>query len=121
MANIVDRIMSIEKNRPDWLRGPYITSATHAFFTVIHFVPVGIVVYWLTGNPWTWLALSTTACIWYWIREYLEHGGKIPLKSKLKYRDGQYVERTFGQRWDSWFDVLWPTAALGMLYWVLLR
>ena len=115
--NILDWI---RENRWDWTRGPYITSATHALITVVHFVPVGIVFFWRTGNPVLWLVLSTLTCVWYWIREWREHDGSIPLKGKYKWRDGVKIERTFGQRWDSWFDVLWPTAALGGLFWWLL-
>ena len=107
----VDRI---RKGRPEWTRGPYITSATHALITVLGlmpypFGPVGMV-FLVTGNgPWVWLAASTWTCAWYWVREYKQTG----LRPKSK--EGH----TWGQRWDTWMDAIFPTVALGAMWWWL--
>ena len=110
-------------SRPQWTRGPYITSATHALITVLGLMPyavgpLGMLLYFTLGNPWLWLAAATWTCGWYWRREYRETGLKP--KSMFHMRDGVQVKRTWGQRWDTWMDALFPTFALGGLFWWLL-
>lgn len=116
---LVDRVA---KGRPKdhWSRGPYITSAAHALITVLGLMPypfgtLGIVFFLLGESPLLWLGGSTLTCGWYWRREYKQTG--LRPKHKLKALEGGViVKRTFGQRYDTWMDVLFPTVALGFMY-----
>lgn len=122
MANpwkwIVDKVTP----PPKWAKGPYKTSATHALVTVLGLMPypiglAGIAVFSLWSHSWLWLAASSWTCGWYWVREYRQTG----LRPKGPYMTTwdpapEVVERSFGQRYDTWMDVLFPTIALGLMY-----
>ena len=111
---VPDWVIHPARYMPKCLRGPYITSVLHALLTVVHFLPIGILVYWITGDPTVWLFLSTMAAGFYWGRELCQ----TDLKPKPKVRaDGSL--RSFGERWDTWMDAIFPTVALGVLYWIL--
>jgi len=75
--------------------------------------PLGMILFFFTGIPWLWLAASTMTAGWYWRREYRQTG----LKPKPKFRDG--VKLTFGQRFDTWMDAIFPTVAV-VLQWIWL-
>ncbi len=131
----------LKKDRPDWTRGPYITSATHALITVLGLWPhqpkgekwrlgwrstlgpLGMVLQFTLGIPWLWIFASTATLIWYWIRDYNQTG----LKPKPKHPPGttwtQGAEPpglSFGQRYDTWMDVIFPTIAYaGQVWWLL--
>ena len=115
-----DLVYWIKRNRPAWTRGPYITSATHALVSVLGVQPwlwpgpVGILLWTYTGTPLLWLVASTWTCGWYWVREYKQNG--ITVKSRAR---GDGSRRTFGQRYDAVFDVVFPTIAVALQWWVL--
>ena len=123
---IWDSIVKRFKNRPrdHWSRGPYITSLWHTLVTLLGLQPypfgVAGIYIWLTGNgPWFLLASDLWTFIWYWIREYKETGlrPKPKIHARLTREAGYTVYRTFGQRWDTWMDVIFPTIGYGLFVW----
>ena len=109
-----------------WKRNPPLTWAMHTLITVLGVVPVpagllGIGYFLWTGHSSMWVIGSGLSLLWYWVREYGQNG----LRPKLKYKLGPDMTRirlSFIQRYDPWFDVLFPTLAygfqLGFLGWL---
>ena len=140
----------LKKNRPAWTRGPYITSATHALVTVLGLWPhqkpgspwrlgwrsalgpVGVYVWWLDHEHWwLWAAASTCTLVWYHIREkrangwtlarFRDEGWSMFVKDRYVTAPDGVKERTWGQRFDSVMDLVFPDAAwclLALLWWL---
>lgn len=114
---------------PDWMRGPIKSSINHAVITVLGLMPIplGPFAIWYfikTEHSWAWIVSSGITLVYYWIREYKQTGLKPKgrVNARLSRDAGGYVYRTFWQRYDTWFDVLFPTFAyglqLGLLGWL---
>ncbi len=125
-VNVWSRIVDwATHHKPDRLKGPYITSVTHAVVAVLGLMAplpklgpqplglLGIAIFFFTGIPFVWLAASALTVGWYWRREYRQTG----LKPKPRYRDGEKL--SFGQRFDTWMDAIFPTVAV-VLQWMWL-
>ena len=116
-------------------KGPFRSSIAHSVVTVLGLMPyqdpgrpwrlgwrsllgpVGVVLFALTGTPLLWLATASITCGWYWRREYRANGISI----RPRYRTGADGVREFSwpERLDSVMDVVFPTVALALLWWVL--
>ncbi len=116
----------VSKHKPVFLKGPYVTSATHAVVTLLGLMAplpkvglqplglLGMAIFYFTGIPFVWIAASGLTAGWYWRREYLQTG----LKPKPRYLNGEKL--SFGQRFDTWMDVLFPTVVFILqLMWLL--
>lgn len=108
-----------------WKKSAYATGLFHALVTVLGLQtkplpfplgPVGILVFILTGNPWLWILSSSWTWAWYWLRERAQHGGRIRVKDRMYWDQDEtrWIVRTFSQRWDPVFDVLFPGIALAV-------
>ena len=129
MMNVIDmwsRIVGwVTSHKPDFLQGPYVTSATHAVVTMLGLMAplpkvglqplglLGMAIFYFTGIPFVWIAASGLTAGWYWRREYLQTG----LKLKPIYKDGEKL--SFSQRFDVWMHVLAPTVVV-VLQWMWL-
>ncbi len=129
MMNVIDMwgrfVGWVTSHKPEFLKGPYVTSVSHAVVTVLGLMAplpkvgpqplglLGILIFHFTGIPFVWLAASALTAGWYWRREYLQTG----LKPKPRYRDGEKL--SFGQRFDTWMDAIFPTVAV-ILHWMWL-
>ncbi len=90
---------------PEWARGPYKTSVIHALITVVP----ALAIFLLTDDAQLATFASDGTLGYYWGREYHTTG--------LRPREGEGL--SWGERWDTWMDAIFPTVAVMAFHWWL--
>ncbi len=114
----------VKKHKPDFLRGPWVTSGSHALLAVLGIPPflvpgpLGIYIWYLNSDHWwLWGASMVLSSVWYTIREKRQHAWSWArfLDEGFRMFLNQGEGLTFGQRWDPVADFVFCWAAIGVV------